>query len=69
MVETLLLCSAGHEVRFYCTVREFLLERPANTRRSVELEVCMPGRSGHDREEAFGKMSDTLPIIFLTPLT
>src|SRR5262245_40457472 len=63
---TRLLRAAGYEVRSYPSAGEFLLARPANTPGCVVLDVRMPGPSGLDVQEAFGKLNDTLPIIFLT---
>jgi FixJ family two-component response regulator len=61
-----LLRAAGYEVRGYPSAGEFLLARPANTPGCVVLDVCMPGPSGLDLQEAFGKLDAALPIIFLT---
>src|SRR5262245_10040957 len=63
---TRLLRAAGHEVRTYPSVGEFLLARPANTPGCVVLDVRMPGPSGLDLQEGFAKLNDPLPIIFLT---
>jgi RNA polymerase sigma factor (sigma-70 family) len=61
-----LLRAAGHEVRAYPSAGEFLLARPANTPGCVVLDVRMPGPSGLDLQEAFGRSDQALPIIFLT---
>jgi len=63
---TRLMRAAGHEVRSYSSAGEFLLARPANTPGCVVLDVQMPGPSGIALQEAFGKLNDALPIIFLT---
>jgi FixJ family two-component response regulator len=63
---TRLLRAAGYQVRSYASAGEFLLARPANTPGCVLLDVRMPGPSGLDLQEAFGKLNETLPIIFLT---
>src|SRR5262249_31651297 len=63
---TCLLRAAGYQVRSYPSAEEFLLTPPANTPGCVVLDVQMPGPSGLDLQEAFGKLNDTLPIIFLT---
>jgi FixJ family two-component response regulator len=63
---TRLLRAAGYEVRSYPSAGEFLLARPDNMPGCVVLDVRMPGPSGLDIQEAFGKLNDTLPIIFLT---
>jgi FixJ family two-component response regulator len=63
---TRLLRAAGYEVRSYPSAGEFLLAWSANTPGCIVLDVCMPGPSGLDLQEAFGKRNDALPIIFLT---
>jgi RNA polymerase sigma factor (sigma-70 family) len=63
---TRLLRAAGYEVRSHASAGEFLLARQADTPGCVVLDVCMPGPSGLDLQEAFGKLKDELPIIFLT---
>jgi RNA polymerase sigma factor (sigma-70 family) len=61
-----LLRAAGYEVRAYSSAGEFLLTPPAGAPGCVVLDVCMPGPSGLDLQEAFGKLQAALPIIFLT---
>jgi RNA polymerase sigma factor (sigma-70 family) len=63
---TRLLRAAGYDVRSHASAGEFLLTRPANTPGCVVLDVRMPGPSGLDLQEAFGKSDDGLPVIFLT---
>jgi RNA polymerase sigma factor (sigma-70 family) len=63
---TRLLRAAGYEVRAYPSAGEFLLARPADTPGCLVLDVRMPGPSGLDLQDAFGRQSGTLPIIFLT---
>src|SRR5262249_55349457 len=63
---TRLLRAAGYEVRSHASAGEFLLARQANTPGCVVLDIRMPGPSGLDLQEAFGKLDDALPIIFLT---
>src|SRR5262249_9424124 len=63
---TCLLRAAGYQVRSYPSAEEFLLTPPANTPGCIVLDVQMPGPSGLDLQEAFAKLDDTLPIIFLT---
>lgn len=63
---TRLLRAAGYEVRSYPSAGEFLLARPANTPGCLVLDVRMPGPSGLELQDAFGRQNDTLPIIFLT---
>src|SRR5262245_28073995 len=63
---TRLLRAAGYEVRSHASAGEFLLARPVHTPGCVVLDVHMPGPSGLDLQEAFGKLSEALPIIFVT---
>jgi RNA polymerase sigma factor (sigma-70 family) len=63
---TRLLHAAGYEVRSHASVGEFLLARQPDTPGCLLLDVRMPGPSGLDLQEAFGKRDDALPIIFLT---
>jgi RNA polymerase sigma factor (sigma-70 family) len=63
---TRLLRATGYEVRSYPSAGEFLLARPANVPGCVILDVNMPGPSGLDLQDAFGRLNDSLPIIFLT---
>jgi RNA polymerase sigma factor (sigma-70 family) len=63
---TRMLRAAGYEVRSYASAGEFLLARPGNTPGCVLLDIQMPGPSGLELQEAFGKRNDALPIIFLT---
>jgi FixJ family two-component response regulator len=63
---TRLLRAAGYEVRSWSSAGEFLLAQTGNTAGCVILDVCMPGPSGLDLQEAFGKRNDVLPVIFLT---
>jgi FixJ family two-component response regulator len=63
---TRLLRAAGHEVRSHASAGEFLLSLPVNRPGCVVLDVRMPGPSGLDLQEAFGRLSEALPIIFLT---
>ena len=61
-----LLKAAGYEVRGYPSAAELLLARPGVAPGCVVLDVRMPGASGLDLQEAFGKLDEALPIIFLT---
>jgi FixJ family two-component response regulator len=61
-----LLRAAGHKVRGYGSAGEFLLARPGKTPGCVVLDVCMPGPSGLDLQEALPWQDEPLPIIFLT---
>jgi RNA polymerase sigma factor (sigma-70 family) len=61
-----LLRAAGYEVRCHASAGEFLLARQADTPGCVVLDVQMPGPSGLDLQDAVGKLTDALPIIFLS---
>src|SRR5262245_21216380 len=63
---TRLLRAAGYEVRSYSSAGEFLLARPTDVPGCVILDVCMPGPSGLDLQDAFRELNDSLPIIFLS---
>ena len=63
---TRLLRAAGYEVRSYPSAGEFLLARPTDTPGCVILDVCMPGPSGLDLQDAFRELNDSPPIIFLS---
>jgi FixJ family two-component response regulator len=60
---TRLLQAAGYEVHTYSSADEFLLGRPWKSPGCVLLDVCMPGSSGLDLQEA---LKETLPVVFLT---
>jgi FixJ family two-component response regulator len=61
-----LLRAAGYEVRDFSSAGDFLLSWQAETPGCVVLDVRMPGPSGLDLQDAIGKRTDALPIIFLT---
>src|SRR4249919_689204 len=61
-----LLRAAGHEVRVYASAGEFLMRPKADEPGCVILDVCMPGPSGLDLQEAFRKLGAPVPIVFLT---
>lgn len=63
---TRLLRAAGHEVCSYASAGEFMLGWQADSPGCIVLDVRMPGPSGLDLQEAFGKLDNPLPIIFLT---
>jgi RNA polymerase sigma factor (sigma-70 family) len=63
---TRLLRAAGYEVRSHPSAGDFLLALPVNTPGCVVLDVRMPGPSGLDLQEAFVKLHEALPVIFLT---
>ena len=61
-----LLKAAGYEVRGYATSGEFLMMQPASEPGCLLLDVCMPGPSGLELQEALNRQRNRLPIIFLT---
>jgi len=61
-----LLRAAGYQVRAYSSAGDFLLSWQADTPGCVVLDVHMPGPSGLDLQDAVGKRTQALPIIFLT---
>src|SRR6516162_4344454 len=63
---TRLLQAAGYEARAYPSAGEFLLAQPADAPGCAVLDVCMPGPSGLDLQEAFARLHRALPIVFLT---
>lgn len=61
------LNAAGHEVRAYASVAEFLLARERTFRGCLVLDVRMPGGpSGLELQKALARQGETLPVIFLT---
>ncbi len=60
------LRAAGHDVCSYASAGEFLLAGWSDMPGCVVLDVCMPGPSGLDLQEAFARESVALPIVFLT---
>ena len=61
-----LLRAAGYEVRVYASAGEFLMRPKADEPGCVILDVRMPGPSGLDLQEAFRKLGEPVPIVFLT---
>jgi two-component system, LuxR family, response regulator FixJ len=62
-----LLKAAGHEVRAYASVAEFLLARSGPLRGCLLLDVRMPGGpTGLELHQALIRQGETLPVIFLT---
>jgi FixJ family two-component response regulator len=61
-----LLRAAGYEVRCYSSAGEYLVkafdERPG----CILLDVCMPGPSGLEMQEALARMSKRRPIVFMS---
>lgn len=62
-----LLRAAGHEVRGYGSVAEFLLACETKLEGCLLLDVRMPGGpSGLELHQALRRRGETLPVIFLT---
>lgn len=62
-----LLRAAGHEVRGYASVAEFLLAIDSRLDGCLLLDVRMPGGpSGIELHQALLRRGETLPVIFLT---
>ena len=62
-----LLRAAGHEVRGYGSVAEFLLVGESRLEGCLLLDVRMPGGpSGLELHQALLRRGETLPVIFLT---
>lgn len=62
-----LLRAAGHEVRGYGSVAEFLLASESRLEGCLLLDVRMPGGpSGLELHQALLRRGETLPVIFLT---
>ena len=63
---TRLLRAAKYEARGYASASEFLAASPGATPGCVVLDVRMPGVSGLDMQQSLARMTEPLPIIFLT---
>jgi len=61
-----LLGAAGYEAHGYASTGEFLLHPPPDRPGCVLLDVCMPGPSGLELQEALMRQGVALPVIFLT---
>lgn len=62
-----LLKAAGHEVRSYASVAEFLLARSGPLRGCLLLDVRMPGGpTGLELHQGLVRQGETLPVVFLT---
>ena len=61
-----LLKAAGYEVKGYANAGEFLIAEPTESPGCIILDVCMPGPSGMDLQDALKQQRSRLPIIFLT---
>ena len=61
-----LLRAAGYNVRTFTNAGEFLLADIGSTPGCILLDICMPGPSGLDLQQALTKQHKHLPIIFLT---
>ncbi|MES2708024.1 MAG: response regulator [Verrucomicrobiota bacterium] len=64
---TRLLRAAGHEVRAYSSVAEFLLARQGPLRGCLLLDVRLPGGPGGlELQKSLIRQGETVPVIFLT---
>jgi FixJ family two-component response regulator len=62
-----LLKAAGHEVRAYASVADFLLARNGPLRGCLLLDVRMPGGpTGLELHQGLVRQGETLPVVFLT---
>jgi FixJ family two-component response regulator len=61
-----LLRAAGYEVHAYASAGEFLLAERGEGAACLVLDVRMPGPSGLELQQALGKQTPPLPIVFLT---
>src|SRR5262245_2594079 len=61
-----LLRAAGYQVRTYTNAGHFLLSHLEDAPGCILMDLCMPGPSGLDLQEALATQADQLPIIFLT---
>jgi len=61
-----LLKAAGYEVKGYASAGEFLMAAPTESPGCIILDVCMPGPSGMELQEALQRQRNRSPIIFLT---
>lgn len=63
---TRLLKAAGYDVRGYANAGEFLLAELTDSCGCIILDVCMPGPSGMELQQALNRRQNSLPIVFLT---
>jgi len=61
-----LLDAAGFEARGYASTGAFLLQPPIDGPGCILLDVCLPGPSGLELQDALRRQGVALPIIFLT---
>jgi FixJ family two-component response regulator len=61
-----LLRAAGYEVCVYPSAGEFLLSNLDGALGCILLDVCMPGPSGLELQQALSRRAQPLPIIFMT---
>lgn len=61
-----LLTTAGYHVQQFANAAEFLLDDLSERSGCVVLDVCLPGPSGLQLQEALHRRKCPLPIIFLT---
>jgi FixJ family two-component response regulator len=60
------LAALGYEVQTYASAGEFLLHPPPDGPGCILLDVCMPGPSGLELQEALSHRPASLPIVFLS---
>jgi FixJ family two-component response regulator len=64
---SLLLSSAGYDVKTFASAKEFLkLDRGTPCPVCLVLDVKMPGLSGLDLQQELTSMNYTIPVIFIT---
>ena len=61
-----LLGAAGYATRGYASAGEFLTGSWRQAPGCIVLDVCLPGPSGLELQDALGREASPLPIVFLT---
>jgi FixJ family two-component response regulator len=61
-----ILEAAGYDVRTYASAGDFLLAEKVGGPACLVLDVRMPGPSGLELQQALGRQSDPIPVIFLS---
>jgi FixJ family two-component response regulator len=61
-----LIRSAGFNAEAFASAEEFLKRGPSAGGGCIVLDVQMPGLSGLDLQESMAKLSDSMPVIFIT---
>jgi RNA polymerase sigma factor (sigma-70 family) len=60
------LGAAGYQVRSFESAEGFLAEHPGGAQGCLLLDICMPGLSGIELQQALVGFPNALPIVFLT---